>query len=221
MRASSTGTTTCDPAGAADPVDAITYMNYVYDPQVAAALADYIWYVSPVPAAQEVSWRTLADGPGGRSSPLVFPDQAMYAKTHQYYVFKDIGPERVEQHLRPDHHGLAAATPGKVRLGRRLAPYGLTGPGALWLVVFFLIPMFAMLVLSLETPLPTVGFKQAGSSSPGTSRSTRRRGPSTTCSSCAPSSTPASSPRSRSSSATRSRTGSRSRAARRRRRTCS
>ena len=49
-----------------------------------------------------------------------------------------------------------------MRLGRRLAPYGLTGPGALWLVVFFLIPMFAMLVLSLETPLPTVGFKQAG-----------------------------------------------------------
>jgi spermidine/putrescine transport system permease protein len=68
----------------------------------------------------------------------------------------------VEQHLRPDHHGLEAATPGKVRLGRRLAPYGLTGPGTLWLVVFFLIPMFAMLVLSLETPLPTVGFKQAG-----------------------------------------------------------
>ena len=68
----------------------------------------------------------------------------------------------MEQHLRSDHHGLAAATPGKVRLARRLAPYGLTGPGALWLVVFFLIPMFAMLVLSLETPLPTVGFKQAG-----------------------------------------------------------
>jgi spermidine/putrescine transport system permease protein len=49
-----------------------------------------------------------------------------------------------------------------VRLGKRLAPYGLTGPGTLWLVIFFLIPMFAMLLLSLETPRPSVGFLDTG-----------------------------------------------------------
>ncbi len=75
------------PAGAEDPLDAITYMNYVYDPQVAAALANYIWYVTPVPDAKSI----VAGLPGGKAvseSPLVFPDQAMYAKTHQYYVYK-------------------------------------------------------------------------------------------------------------------------------------
>jgi spermidine/putrescine transport system permease protein len=70
----------------------------------------------------------------------------------------------MEQHLRSDHHGLTAApaSRGKVRLGKRLAPYGLTGPGTLWLLIFFLIPMFAMLVLSLQTPNPSVGFRETG-----------------------------------------------------------
>ena len=36
------------------------------------------------------------------------------------------------------------------RLGKRLAPYLLTAPGGLWLLVFFLIPVFAMLSLSLQ-----------------------------------------------------------------------
>jgi spermidine/putrescine transport system permease protein len=76
----------------------------------------------------------------------------------------------MEQHLRSDHHWVAPAptpggpaqTHGKPRLGKRLAPYGLIGPGTVWLLIFFLIPMFAMLVLSLETPLPSVGFRDAG-----------------------------------------------------------
>jgi spermidine/putrescine transport system substrate-binding protein len=75
------------PAGAEDPLDAITYMNYVYDPQVAALLANYIWYVTPVPDAKKIV-ETLPGGSAVAASPLVFPDQAMYAKTHQYYVYK-------------------------------------------------------------------------------------------------------------------------------------
>ena len=75
------------PAGAAEPLDAITYMNYVYEPQVAAALANYIWYVTPVPDAKKIV-ETLPGGAAVAASPLVFPDQAMYAKTHQYYVYK-------------------------------------------------------------------------------------------------------------------------------------
>jgi len=67
----------------------------------------------------------------------------------------------VEQHLRADHPVVAAAE-GRTRLGRRLAPYGLIGPGGLWLFVFFVVPMFAMLMLSLETPIPTKGFVQGG-----------------------------------------------------------
>jgi spermidine/putrescine transport system substrate-binding protein len=75
------------PVGSPDPLDAITYMNYVYDPQVAALMANYIWYVTPVPDAKPI----VASLPGGKpvaDSPLVFPDQAMYNQTHTYYVYK-------------------------------------------------------------------------------------------------------------------------------------
>ena len=65
----------------------------------------------------------------------------------------------MERHLRADHPVLEA---GRPRLGKRLAPYLLTAPGALWLLVFFLIPMGAMLILALETPIPTSGFLNAG-----------------------------------------------------------
>ena len=74
------------PAGAANPLDALTYMNYVYDPHVAALMANYIWYITPVPAAKTIV-ETLPGGKPVASSPLVFPDQALFAKTHQYYVF--------------------------------------------------------------------------------------------------------------------------------------
>jgi spermidine/putrescine transport system substrate-binding protein len=74
------------PAGASDPLDAITYMNYVYDPNVAALMANYIWYVTPVPSAKEIV-ATLPGGTAVADSPLVFPDKAMYVDTHQYYVF--------------------------------------------------------------------------------------------------------------------------------------
>ncbi len=65
----------------------------------------------------------------------------------------------MERHLRADHPVLEA---GRPRLGKRLAPYLLTAPGALWLLIFFLIPMGAMLVLALETRIPTSGFLNVG-----------------------------------------------------------
>ncbi len=72
----------------------------------------------------------------------------------------------MEQHLRSDHPGLiAGAEPpprGRVRWGKRLAPYGLSAPGALWLGVFFVIPMLALFIVSLETPVLSTGFRQAG-----------------------------------------------------------
>jgi spermidine/putrescine transport system permease protein len=65
----------------------------------------------------------------------------------------------VERHLRADHPVVEI---GRTRLGKRLAPYFLTAPGAFWLLIFFLIPMGAMLVLALETPVQTTGFKNLG-----------------------------------------------------------
>jgi spermidine/putrescine transport system permease protein len=67
----------------------------------------------------------------------------------------------VEQHLRADHPVLDAERHGR-RIGKRVAPYGLISPGGVWLLVFFVVPMFTMLMLSLETPIPTTGFVSAG-----------------------------------------------------------
>lgn len=75
------------PVHAADPLDAITYMNFVYEPKIAALLADYIWYVTPVPAAKPI----VEHLPGGKTlagSPLVFPGSSTISETHQYYTFK-------------------------------------------------------------------------------------------------------------------------------------
>ena len=83
----------CIPVGAAHPVDAITYMNYVYQPEIAAMLAEYIDYITPVPGAKDVIEKDAAaatdqetkDGLlGTASSPLVFPTPDVFAKTHYY-----------------------------------------------------------------------------------------------------------------------------------------
>ena len=80
------------PLRAEHPVDAITFMNFVYDPQVAAQLADFIWYVSPVPAAKEVVLNEL-DDPTAANSPLIFPSLEDQEKSHKYKVFKDAAEE--------------------------------------------------------------------------------------------------------------------------------
>ena len=75
------------PVGAADPLDALTFMNFVYEPKVAAMLANYIWYVTPVPDCRPFV-KEMPQGAAVAASPLVFPDAVIKAKAHQYYVFK-------------------------------------------------------------------------------------------------------------------------------------
>jgi spermidine/putrescine transport system substrate-binding protein len=75
------------PVHAANPLDAMTYIDFVYQPKIAAMLANYIWYVTPVPAAKPL----VANMSGGKpvaASPLVFPDKALISNTHDYYTFK-------------------------------------------------------------------------------------------------------------------------------------
>jgi spermidine/putrescine transport system permease protein len=47
----------------------------------------------------------------------------------------------------------------KKTIRQRLVPYGLLGPGAIWLVLFFLIPMFFMAELALRSGSFTAGFE--------------------------------------------------------------
>ncbi len=85
----------CIPAHAQHPRDAMTYMDWVYQPKIATMLAEYINYITPVPATQQL---ILADAKAATNaddrtfytqlatSPLIFPSKADYAKLHRYRV---------------------------------------------------------------------------------------------------------------------------------------
>jgi len=82
------------PKGAKHPLDAITYMDYVYRPEVAAKLAEYIGYITPVPEVKDQLQAKAAKASGEDkqvledliSSPLVFPAEADLANTKRYRV---------------------------------------------------------------------------------------------------------------------------------------
>ena len=68
------------PKGGSAPT-ASTYMNSVYDPAVAAKIAAYINYVTPVKGAKEELAKT---DPETASNPLIFPDAELLETLHQY-----------------------------------------------------------------------------------------------------------------------------------------
>ncbi len=100
----------CIPAHATHPVDAITYMNYVYDPKNAALLTEYINYITPVPAAQPV---IVADAAAATNkddkatleyvatSPLVFPKPSDLARTKHYRVLSATEEKQWNQLFEP------------------------------------------------------------------------------------------------------------------------
>ncbi|MEU4424861.1 spermidine/putrescine ABC transporter substrate-binding protein [Actinoplanes sp. NPDC024001] len=89
------------PVTAANPVDAITLIDFFYRVENAASLAEYINYVCPVPAAQQQIRKDAAELSGDdraelqqvADSPLVFPSEDDYAKLH-YYVGFDTAEEQ-------------------------------------------------------------------------------------------------------------------------------
>jgi spermidine/putrescine transport system substrate-binding protein len=82
------------PANAEHPLDALTYMDFVYRPSVAAMIADWVWYICPVPAARPIVAKEL-DDPEVARSPLVFPGPnlaqggALGGGVRDYYVYAD------------------------------------------------------------------------------------------------------------------------------------
>ncbi|HEY7207522.1 MAG TPA: spermidine/putrescine ABC transporter substrate-binding protein [Gaiellaceae bacterium] len=59
---------------------ASTYMNFVYDPKVAAEIADYVNYLSPVLGAGAVLKKS---DPAIANNPLIFPTKEMLSNVHQ------------------------------------------------------------------------------------------------------------------------------------------
>ena len=60
---------------------ASVYMNYYYEPKVAAAVEDYVNYICPVTGADAVLLKT---DPKVAKNPLIFPTKEMLANVHQY-----------------------------------------------------------------------------------------------------------------------------------------
>lgn len=73
------------PVGSEHAIDAITLMDWFYDPKVAARLTSYIQSVSPVPEAQEVLRR---QGDPVAENPLVFPTEEIYARLRDYRILE-------------------------------------------------------------------------------------------------------------------------------------
>jgi spermidine/putrescine transport system substrate-binding protein len=68
------------PKGGSVPT-ASTYMNYVYEPAVAAKIAAYVNYVTPVKGAREELRKT---DPDTADNTLIFPDEELLSQLHQY-----------------------------------------------------------------------------------------------------------------------------------------
>jgi spermidine/putrescine transport system substrate-binding protein len=69
------------PKGAAHPYAAEEWMNYVYEPEVAAKIAAYVNYVTPVVGAREA---LAKDDPKLAENQLVFPSDETLAKLHPF-----------------------------------------------------------------------------------------------------------------------------------------
>jgi spermidine/putrescine transport system substrate-binding protein len=88
----------CIPQGALHPVDAIRLMDFVYRPQIAAMIAAFVAYVTPVPAARDaivqmarasgVSATQAATLQQIATSPLVFPSEEDESRLKRYRELK-------------------------------------------------------------------------------------------------------------------------------------
>jgi spermidine/putrescine transport system substrate-binding protein len=90
------------PVTAKNPVDALELIDFFYDVEIAASLAEYINYVCPVPAAQaqirKDATKLTGDDRTGlediAKSPLVFPTETEYKNLHYYVDFESAGVQQ-------------------------------------------------------------------------------------------------------------------------------
>jgi spermidine/putrescine transport system substrate-binding protein len=74
------------PKGAANKYTAELMIDYVYDPKIAAQIAAYVYYVSPVKGADE-EIKALDDS--AASNPLLFPTPDVVAKQYNFQSLSD------------------------------------------------------------------------------------------------------------------------------------
>ena len=89
------------PKGAQHPNAALEMMNYLYEPENAAQVAEWVNYITPVPGAQEIITQHADDAEAEgdtetaeylravAESPLVFPTQEMLDRLYSYKVLDE------------------------------------------------------------------------------------------------------------------------------------
>jgi spermidine/putrescine transport system substrate-binding protein len=103
----------CIPIGAEHPVDALKMIDFAYDTEIAAMIAEWVNYITPVPGAQSVIEADAAKAKGGdrsylesvAESPLVFPTSDMVAKLHNYRVLTDAEEKQWNSIFEPIYQG--------------------------------------------------------------------------------------------------------------------
>jgi spermidine/putrescine transport system substrate-binding protein len=87
----------CIPMHAAHPVDAMMLMDYVFKPDIAALITEYVHYIAPVPSSKgaiEAAAKTATSASRktyleqAAASPLVFPSTADLHRLHRYRELK-------------------------------------------------------------------------------------------------------------------------------------
>lgn len=73
------GDTFVVPMGSPHKTNAETLMNYYYEPEVAAEVAAWVNYITPVVGAKEAAEKSF---PEVADNPLIFPDEATLANAH-------------------------------------------------------------------------------------------------------------------------------------------
>ncbi|GAA3098846.1 ABC transporter substrate-binding protein [Streptosporangium carneum] len=82
----------CIPKTAQNPVDALTLMDYVYQPKIATMLVEAINYITPVPATKDLVLADAATKSGDEktsleqlaNSPMIYPAEADMARLRSY-----------------------------------------------------------------------------------------------------------------------------------------
>lgn len=88
----------CIPKGATHPADALAMMDFVYRPEIAAQITEYVNYICPVPAAQEIIRQHAAEAETDEDrayletvaeSPIVFPTEDMLSRLYSYKTLSE------------------------------------------------------------------------------------------------------------------------------------
>ncbi len=69
-------------------------MNFVYEPEIAAKLAIYVNYLSPVKGIREIVEK---EDPDIANNPLIFPPDEITAKLHPYPALSDEDEREMKQ----------------------------------------------------------------------------------------------------------------------------